>query len=195
MGLKLGEEFQGITEGEGQPDPPTVQMEAVDPGQQGWPVLAECFGEGGQLGPGGMQPGQIVEREGVLFNRHEIQGVRAGGIIAPGLPGGEEVQPQAEAGLDDDPALPASPAFRQIVAAKKDVAGLPEAAGAGVVDIVEDRGVGRPVGGEGQNGGLNRWRHGIARGAACRWAGWIGCGFSPKETNLGAKKRCRGGTG
>jgi hypothetical protein len=28
------EEFQGITEGEGQPDPPTVQMEAVDPGSR-----------------------------------------------------------------------------------------------------------------------------------------------------------------
>lgn len=101
-------------------------------------MLAERFGEGGQLGPGGMQPGQIVEREGVLSTDTKSRVSGRAGSSRQGLPGGKEVQPQAEAGSDDDPVLPAPPAFRQIIAAKKDVV-CPRAAGAGVIDIVEDR--------------------------------------------------------
>ena len=56
-------------------------------------------------------------------------------IVAPGRPSREKVVSQAEARLQDDEAVFALPALRELVAAEKDVARLAGGACSGVVDI------------------------------------------------------------
>jgi hypothetical protein len=56
-------------------------------------------------------------------------------MLAPGLQRGEEIEAEAEAGLEDDEAGAVAPALRQAVAGEEDMAGLGQAAGAGVVDV------------------------------------------------------------
>ena len=79
----------------------------------------------------------------MLFNRYVVQPRAAPRIAPPGLPGGEEIDAEAEAGLEDDEALAAAPARGQCVALEEDVRGLRRAAGCAVVDVVEGRGVRR----------------------------------------------------
>ena len=110
-------------------------MQAVDAGGQRRPVLPERGGEIGEFRPGLLGDGEIGGGERVFFDGNEMQPAAALRVGAPGLPGGEEVQPEAEAGFENDEALPALPARRQIVAAEKDVPRLGRPAGGGVVDI------------------------------------------------------------
>lgn len=84
----------------------------------------------------------------MLLDGHEMQALAARRIVAPGLPGGEEIQAQAEAGFENDKTVPALPAGRQIVAAEKDMAGLCRAAVGRVIDIAVGAGDRRAVGSE-----------------------------------------------
>ncbi len=84
-----------------------------------------------------MQDLQVVQRERMLLDRDVVQARRARGVAPPRLPGGEEIEAEAEAGLEDDEALSAGPALRQTVALQKDVLRLPRAAGGAVVDVAE----------------------------------------------------------
>ena len=86
---------------------------------------------------------QVRQGERMLFDRHVMQPAAARRIGAPGFPGGEEVEAEAEAGLEDDEALAPGPARGQRVALEEDVRGLRGAASCAVVDVVEGRGVRR----------------------------------------------------
>src|SRR5688572_5700363 len=66
-------------------------------------------------------------------------------IAPPRLPGDEEVEAEAEAGLEDDEAAASGPALRQLVPLQEDVAALAGAARGAVVDVVERRRVRRAV--------------------------------------------------
>ena len=86
-----------------------------------------------------MQGREIGGAEGVFFKRNEMQASATLGVIAPGLPGGEEIETYAEAGLDNNEGLTSAPPgalAEQSVASEEDVARLAEATRGGVVDVV-----------------------------------------------------------
>ncbi len=100
-----------------------------------------------------MQRPEIFQGEGMLLDRHEMKPLAALRIGAPGLPGREEIEPETEAGLEDDEAAAAAPALRQPVALQEDVPRLPEAAAGAVLDVAEGLRPRRAVVGEGGAGG------------------------------------------
>ena len=53
---------------------------------------------------------EVVLGDRMLFDRHEVQPVAARRVVAPGAPGGEEIQPEAEAGFENDEAVALLPA-------------------------------------------------------------------------------------
>jgi hypothetical protein len=60
---------------------------------------------------------QVIKPERMLFDRNVVQTpVSRSGRRAPGLQGGKEIQPEPEARFEDDKALTADPARRQLVA-------------------------------------------------------------------------------
>ncbi len=131
-------------------------MQAVGAGRQRRPVLPERGGELGEFRPGPLGDGEIGGGERVFLDGNEMQPAAALRVGAPGLPGGEEIQPEAEAGFENDEALPALPARRQIVAAEKDVPRLRRPAGGGVVDIAVSGGKRGAIRIEFEAGGLQR---------------------------------------
>jgi hypothetical protein len=88
---------------------------------------------------------QVGQREGVLFQRHEVQAPAAVRIAPPCLQRDEEVEAQTEAGLDDHEALAPRPALRQRVAAEEDVALLLDAAVGVVIAVAVQLGIRRAV--------------------------------------------------
>lgn len=74
------------------------------------------------------------------------------------VPGGEKIQAQAEAGLDDGEALVPPLARRQAVAGQEDVTRLPKSAGGGAVEVIVGGGEGGGL--ELEDGWLNCRRHG-----------------------------------
>src|SRR5687767_14983582 len=88
---------------------------------------------------------EVRQGKWMLFDRHEMQPAAARRIAAPRLPGGEEVQAQAEAGFEDDEALAARPARWKIVTREEHVARLGETARSAVINVVERFRVGNPV--------------------------------------------------
>src|SRR5258708_37165985 len=64
------------------------------------------------------------------------------GIAPPRLPGGEEVEAEAEPGLQDDETLAPGPALRKPVSRQENVLRLGKAAGCAVIDVAECLGVG-----------------------------------------------------
>ncbi len=59
---------------------------------------------------------QVFERERVLVDRHVMEPRAARRVAFPGAPGGEEVEPEAEAGLEDHEALAPGPSARKAIA-------------------------------------------------------------------------------
>ena len=53
-----------------------------------------------------------------------MQATAALRIILPGLPDGQKIEAESEAGFEDDEAILALPALRQLVAVEKDMARL-----------------------------------------------------------------------
>src|ERR1035438_5174586 len=154
------------------------------PAHQRRPGGNQLPGDVRQIWPDRMQAGQIVAPEGMLLDGNEVQPPAVLGIVAPGLPGGEEIEPQAEAGLKNDKYITLPPASGQAVAVEKDVTGLFEPAGRRMVDVAEGRRVGRAVGRESWLGGDKwmKWTIGHSRaitqaafaGRGSR-RGWRGC--------------------
>ena len=88
---------------------------------------------------------QVRLRERMLLDRDVVQARAALRIAPPRLPGGEEVESEAETGLEDDEALAPGPARREGVAAEEYIARLRRPASRAVVDVAVGRGVGRAV--------------------------------------------------
>src|SRR5258708_33346492 len=64
------------------------------------------------------------------------------GTGRPRLPGGEEVEAEADPGLQDDETLAPGPALRKPVSRQENVLRLGKAAGCAVIDVAECLGVG-----------------------------------------------------
>src|SRR5437868_10943928 len=90
-----------------------------------------------QLGILTVKRPQVRNGEGMLLHRNEVQLAAALRVAAPRLPGDEEIQADAEAGLEDGEALAAAPALGQAVAGDEHVARLRRAAFGAVVDVAE----------------------------------------------------------
>ena len=73
-------------------------------------------------------------------------------IITPRLPGCQKIQPEAKTGFENDEAVLALPALRELIAAQKDMARLRRAAISGVLNVVKDGGVGLANGVESEAG-------------------------------------------
>src|SRR2546428_7837314 len=84
----------------------------------------------------------------MLFQRDEVQPAAARGVAPPGLAGGEEIEAEAEGGLEDHEALAAGPALRQAIAGEEHVPGLRRPPGGAVIHVAELLRPGRAVGGE-----------------------------------------------
>lgn len=95
----------------------------------------------------------------MFFEGDEVQAVAALRVVAPGLPGRQEIQAGAKAGFDDDEAFASAPAgsrtpfLQQPVATEKDMTSLPQAAISGMVDIAVIHRPGRTIGSPGEGGG------------------------------------------
>ena len=107
----------------------------MNAGCQWRPVLLQFARQHGELWPRLLGDAEIGGGKRVLFDRDEMQAVASRGVGTPGLPGGKEVEPEAEAGLEYDETLPLPPTRRKIVAAKKDMPGLSRAAVGRMVDV------------------------------------------------------------
>ena len=90
-----------------------------------------------------MKRPEVLQGKRMFFDRYVVQPPAASRIAPPRLPGGEEVEAEAEAGFEDDEALAAGPAPGKRIALQEDVFGLLEPARCAVVDVVEGRGIGR----------------------------------------------------
>src|SRR5712691_9566342 len=95
-----------------------------------------------------MKSSQILERERMPLHRDEMQLAAARRVAPPRQPGGEEIEAEAEAGLEDHEALAAGPALRQAIAGEEDVPGLRRPPGSAVIHVAELLRPGRAVGGE-----------------------------------------------
>src|SRR5437016_686303 len=73
----------------------------------------------------------------MLFQRDEVQPAATRRVAPPGLPGGEEIEAEAEAGLEDHEALAAGPALRQAIAGEEHVPGLRRPPGGAVIHVAE----------------------------------------------------------
>jgi hypothetical protein len=71
----------------------------------------------------------------VSLDRNEVQPPGSRGIVAPRLPGRQEVGAQPEAGFQHDPLRAPGPAPRQIIATEEDMPRLAERAVAAGVDV------------------------------------------------------------
>src|SRR5438045_6923378 len=80
-------------------------------------------------------------------------------IASPCVECDEEIEAEAEAGLEDDEALAVLPALRQAVALQEDVFRLRRAAGGAVIHVAEGLRI-RDFVQEAQGGGNDRGRHG-----------------------------------
>src|SRR3954462_15778713 len=89
-----------------------------------------------------MKRPEVLQGEWMLFNGDVMQFPR---MAAPCLPGGEEIEAEAEAGLEDDEALAAGPALLDRVALREDKASLLGAASLAVVHVAEGLGVRRAL--------------------------------------------------
>ena len=156
----------GIAEEERQGDAARVQVQSVQPGREHRPLRAQLGRKGGELGPGGVDAGEILAAEGVQLAGDEVQAGAAAGILAPRRPGGEEVQSGAEAGLDDGEALTPLPALRQAVARNEDRVRLAERIVARVVDVAEGARVQHALGRALEAGGMDRHGEGKHRAPA-----------------------------
>jgi hypothetical protein len=118
----------------------------------------QLVGQFGKFRPGLLSLAQVGGAERVFFEGDEMQSPAALCIVAPGLPGGQEVEAQPEAGFQNDETFPALtiflPALRQVVAGEKHMPRLRRSAMGRVIDIVVGAGVRRADGGEFQAGRL-----------------------------------------
>src|SRR2546423_7105926 len=86
-----------------------------------------------------MKVPEVGQGKRMLVDRGEVGPPATRRIAPPCLPGGEEVEAEAESRLEHGEALGAGPALRQAVAGKKYMLRLREASGCAVVDVAEAR--------------------------------------------------------
>ena len=84
-----------------------------------------------------MRPLQAVAAQGMLLDGYEMQPARIAAIGLESPPGLQEVESQAESGLDDGEVAAPAPSRRQVIALNEDMAGLRRSAIGRMVDIAK----------------------------------------------------------
>ena len=84
-----------------------------------------------------MKRPEVFQGERMLFNGNEMQSPAAPRIAAPRLPRREEIDAEAEAGLEDDEGLASAPALREGVSLQENMIRLCRAAGGAVIEVAE----------------------------------------------------------
>ena len=86
-------------------NPPLFEQPQVKPLCRRRPGIAQGSGFGGQPGERGVRPGKLCQCHRIRLGGYEGQSARRGQPLPP-APGGEKVQPGAEAGLGDHQMVP-----------------------------------------------------------------------------------------
>ena len=146
-GLLLAQHGLGIANVEREQHLPALEREAVHPRQQAPELGGQLLGQRQQFWRLRRGAQQVGSGHGPGLARHEMQHARARRVGAPGGPGHEEVQPQAEAGFQNAPLRLSGPGGGQAAAAEKGVTRLVYAVvGAAVVTVAEARAEGGSIG-------------------------------------------------
>jgi len=147
---ELRQPLGDVAEKEGQSDISALEFEPVHPGHEHRPAGDEFIA---------LQPfvflqyeREIRTLERMLLHGNEMQPLAALRIVAPGLPGREERQPEAEAGLEHGEQAPAAPAPGKPVAVQEHVPRLRDAAVGAVVHVAVGCAERRAVRGECERG-------------------------------------------
>src|SRR5882672_3057687 len=145
-----------------------------------------------------MKRPEVLQGIRMLFNRNKMETPAARGIAAPRLPGGEEVEAEAEAGLEDDEALAPAPPGRELISIQENEASLFQPSGGAVVDVAERLRVGNAVPEFRAGGNERRWHPAIlgpsSRAGACRPArGRRGSARRTARPGRAPRTRCRSG--
>ncbi|MNK97796.1 hypothetical protein D3C87_1181440 [compost metagenome] len=122
----------------------------------------------------------------MFFYGNEVKPTAAVRVLAPRLPGGEEVQPLPEAGFHDHELVAPGPVAGQAITAQKHVMGLRQPPFRAVVDVVVTWRKRNAVGGDDRLGGLEGTRHGRH---------WRTGHFGRQQPQERAVKRASGGGG
>jgi hypothetical protein len=88
-----------------------------------------------EFGIARMKRAEVRQGERMLFDGDVVQPRTAIRIPAPGAPGDQEIEAEAEPGLEDDEALAPGPARGQGAAVQENVLGLRRPAGGAVIDV------------------------------------------------------------
>ncbi len=145
--LQLRQQLARVARHQRELHAPAVELQAVEARDRGRPDRDESRGEGAQLLERREGLGEVLRGEGMALDRDEMQPRGSLRVGAERVPRGEEVEPEAEAGLEDGERVTPAPAPRQAVPREEDVAGLGEPAGCGVVRVLEPGREGHAQGG------------------------------------------------
>ncbi len=145
-GFELRQEFARVAGQERELHAPAVELQAMEAGEQRRPHGQQRVGQRPQFLEGSQGLRQVSGREGMAFDGNEMQARRSGAIGAPGIPGGEEVEAQPEARLEDREGVAIAPAFGQGISGEEDAPCLGKAACDGVIGVLVLRRVRHAVG-------------------------------------------------
>ena len=137
--LELRQQLARIPGHQGELDSPRVKLQAVETGERRRPHRQQRGRERPQLLERGKGRGKVAGGEGVALHGDEVQLRRAARIGAQSVPGGEKIEPEPEARLEDGERVAPAPALRQRVSREEHVARLGQPAFDAVVDVLELR--------------------------------------------------------
>jgi len=130
---ELRHEHGGIAQREREFDRAAFEHQAMQAGQRQRPLRGELLRQRRELRRRGLAQGLRGQR--MTLDRDHVQARRPLRVGAPRGPGGEEVDAKAEAGFQHHELCSTAPTRRQVVAAEKDVARLPERTVSAGVDV------------------------------------------------------------
>ena len=133
----LAQAIAHVADEERQQHAALFERKAMHTRHQAEPLRREFLGERREFRILHGAANQVRGGDGPRFHGGEMQHARPLGVVLPGTPSREEVQPQAEARLQNAPLRPPGPGLRQAAAAQEHMAGLFEPTRAGAIDVVE----------------------------------------------------------
>ena len=109
---EFAQQRRRLADGQREQHAALVQPQPVHAGAQAPVLRGQFIGQWLQPREGLPRAAQVLGRCGMGLDRDEVQPRRSVRVGAPGRPGGQEVQAQAEAGLQDGPVRPPGPGLR-----------------------------------------------------------------------------------
>ena len=142
-GVQLRQGVQRVAHQQGERDCALIKTEAMPARPQRGILRQQRLAELGQLGPQGQRARQLLGGDGVFFGADHMQPRARWRTAPPQLPGAQDIQPGAKAGLAQHKAAirrQGRPALGQAVMRQKHMAGFIQAAIAGEIHIAKPGG-------------------------------------------------------